>query len=101
MYHRHNSLPNERGIKAMPNVRVRDAVQAAIDYLRGFPELIQVSGVRLEETELSSDETRWLITLSYEDSTAFGAPRIYKVFAIHAQTGAVVSMKSRNPFASS
>jgi hypothetical protein len=84
-------------------VDVKQAASTAADYLVNlYPQQVP-SEVRLEEVELSEDESHWLITLSYivPRSVFADVPGIlshrreYKVFKIDAATGQVRSMKIR------
>ena len=77
----------------------KDAVRAASAY---FMELTGIlTGVSVEEVELSEDGCFWLITLGYYDpANPFSGLVVrgvlsYKVFKIDAKTGQVVSMKVR------
>jgi len=89
-------------------VGIREAVQAARQYMnRAFEGRLE--DVQLEETELSDDETKWLITLSYlrteppRDSILAAAAgtlfpekiRVYKTITVDARTGLARSMKIR------
>jgi hypothetical protein len=78
-------------------IDVRQAVDAALGYVRQFGELFPSGGVRLEETELREDGAYWLITLSFIDSP-ITVSRTSKVFVIGGETGQVLSMKTRSPF---
>lgn len=91
-----------------PRIDVREAVQAAADYLQ---RLYSVDSV-LEEVELSEDGNFWLITLSYEAprksalghelaGTSIGKVLMppetkFKIFKVNAQDGAVTSMRIRS-----
>jgi hypothetical protein len=74
-------------------IDVKQAVNAAIQYVRDFSEYLPTNGLRLEETEL--DEEGWHITLSFVDSVVL-ANRSYKMFDIDAETGQVRAMRARN-----
>lgn len=86
-------------------VGVKEAVQAAIVYLKDLPISEDLSDLRLEEVEQSDDEKYWLITLGfYVPATAGNGPigeflprhiRKYKLFKVDAKTGKVRSMKIR------
>lgn len=77
-------------------IDVKSAVHSAMDYISGFESLFPTRNVRLEETELAEGggQSVWLITLSFVDNPLLTA-RIYKQFRIDAETGTVLSMKSR------
>ncbi|CAN7699140.1 hypothetical protein LJR220_006788 [Bradyrhizobium sp. LjRoot220] len=82
----------------MPQVQmidVRQAVAAAIDYVKGFADLLPTKDVRLEETELSDQQGVWRITLSFLENQIIGS-RSYKIFEIDALDGSVKSMKARS-----
>jgi hypothetical protein len=84
-------------------IDARAAAQAAAAYFRELYPIATASS--LEEVELSEDGKRWLITLSFEMSAADGPAGIiapflppktkFKVFAVDAKSGKVVSMKIR------
>jgi len=84
---------------------VKQAAQKASEYFSALYAEHSLSGVQLEEVELTDDGEYWLITLSYPTSrlTASGlnelfggtGPKEYKVFKIDAKTGEVKSMKIR------
>jgi hypothetical protein len=91
---------------------VKTAVKIAFDYFaRIYPEAKQkFQDIRLEEVELSDDESTWLVTIGFSrplplDSFLKNAPKFllgehqyqrdYKVFRIDAQSSKVRSMKIR------
>jgi hypothetical protein len=88
-------------------IDVRQAVQSAESYVRSlFPES-ELRHLRLEEVDLSEDDSRWLITLGWLEPAVAGngivfsaalrtLPRVYKLFEIDAETGEVTSMKIRD-----
>lgn len=90
-------------------VTVKEAVQAAEDWVRELIPKADLKHLRLEEVQLSDDERYWHITLgwvepAFRESTAVGAifsnemrilPRVYKTLEVDAETGAVKSMKIR------
>ena len=83
-------------------IDVKQAAQTASTYFADLYAGQGVSGVRLEEVEITEDGKFWLITLSFPDrdpspSNLFlaGTNRQYKVFKVDATTGQVVSMKIR------
>lgn len=55
-----------------------------------------VASVRIEETELSEDEKKWYITLSFSQEDDLFSSRTYKSFAIDSESGNLKSMKIRN-----
>lgn len=95
-------------------IPVKRAKKVAVQYLRDISDPDQLHDVRLEEVELSEDETIWLITIGYtvKVELSLGEPpdnymfpelaeagqsheRIYKLFNIDAEKGVVKSMKMR------
>jgi hypothetical protein len=60
-----------------------------------------IQGMRLEEFNYDDGEGVWLITLSFVEPsqipTLQPAVRSYKTFAVHGESGQVISMKIRNP----
>jgi len=82
-------------------IDVRQAIDIAKEHLTiFFPE---AENVQLEEVELTTDKTHWLITLSYEGVTTsvassllVGKSLIYKQFRLDAESGDVISMKIRD-----
>jgi hypothetical protein len=75
-------------------IDVRQAVAAAINYVKEFSDYLPAKDVRLEETELS-EQGVWRITLSFLENQLIGS-RSYKMFEIDANNGAVRSMKARS-----
>ena len=76
-------------------IDVRQAVAAAIDYVKTFSDLLPAKDVRLEETEFGDQQAVWRITLSFVENQIIGS-RSYKLFEIDALDGHVKSMKARN-----
>jgi hypothetical protein len=78
-------------------IDVKQAVDAASQYLATLYANDPPSNVRLEEVELSEDEKYWLVTLSFSDTLQVFIPprRSYKLFKINAESGQVQSMKIR------
>ena len=83
----------------------KQAVKAAWDYFHTLLGSLSFSNVSLEEVELSSDQTHWLVTLSFEEPRRKGpllpeflqVPRLkFKVFKVERKSGRVVSMKMRD-----
>ena len=87
---------------------VKEAVQAAQDWVRQLYADSALKHLRLEEVELSGDERYWHITLGWVEpavrENAFAAaltsdarvlPRVYKTLEVDAESGAVKSMKIR------
>lgn len=77
---------------------VRSAVQAAMDYIAQFSDLVPANDVRLEETDFDDRANEWYVTLSIVDNE-FTGHRIYKLFRVDGDSGLVKSMKNRNPYA--
>lgn len=76
-------------------IDVRQAVAAAIDYVKTFADLLPAKDVRLEETEFSDQHGVWRITLSFIENPIIGS-RSYKAFEIDALDGRVKSMRARS-----
>lgn len=88
-------------------IDVRSAVMAAQNYFQSLQDMVgmQIVDLRLEEVELSSDQTFWLITLGFNRRVdtakdpfginGFSFEREYKTFKINSETGEVQSMKIR------
>jgi hypothetical protein len=80
-------------------IGVQRAVASARDFAGGLLDAEKLSGISLEEVELSADERFWLVTLGFPAlgrwSELAGAGRDYKVFKVDAETGIVSSMKIR------
>ncbi|MBI1748539.1 MAG: hypothetical protein HYR55_18420 [Acidobacteria bacterium] len=81
-------------------IAVEEALNRALEYFKRLYASQSVSSVQLEEVVLSDDNDYWFITLSYrEPDQILGAIKSttkYKIFQIHAETGAVKSMKIRD-----
>lgn len=75
-------------------IDVKVAVNNAVTFLKHLPAT-SVVDERLEEVELTPNESLWLVTLSYKDSP-LSLQRNYKTFKIDAETGEVQSMKIRS-----
>ncbi len=72
----------------------REAARAAARYYHELTGAGQQGSV--EEIELSQDGNRWIVTLSFLDtSLAFMGPKKYKLFEVNAYTGDVLRMKIR------
>ncbi|OUC13585.1 MAG: hypothetical protein B0A82_16650 [Alkalinema sp. CACIAM 70d] len=94
-------------------IDVKNAVSSAYKYLQAIQEMFggEFDDLRLEEIELSEDQTSWLITLGYDlpikNRSALhellATPtqpqqlfrREYKLFKVNAETGMVEAMKIR------
>ncbi len=79
-------------------IDVKEAVNAAISYVREFRDVLPDQDLRLEETELVDDGGTgvWLITLGMRKNPfSANEPYTYRQFVIDAQDGTVKSMKSR------
>jgi len=88
---------------------VKEAVQAAEQWVRELYPKQELEHLRLEEVTLSEDDRYWRITLGWVEpavqmpasiSFALGKdihvlPRVYKTLEVDAETGAVKSMKIR------
>lgn len=88
-------------------IDVKQAVKSAETYARELYDKQDLRHLRLEEVELSDDGRQWKITLGWVEPAVAkpglminGAvqklPRVYKLFEVDAETGAVSSMKIRN-----
>jgi len=88
-------------------IGLREAVESARRYMNTAYQG-NLEDVQLEETDLSADDTEWLITLSYlrEEPVAKGVftaglplvpnkVRVYKTITVDARTGVGKSMKIR------
>jgi hypothetical protein len=90
-------------------INVKEAVNAAYNYLAEMSDLIKtdLADLRLEEIERSEDERFWLVTLGYDRALknnllpALGLPerlqyqREYKLLKVNAETGEVEALKIR------
>jgi hypothetical protein len=83
-------------------VDIKQAAQAASNFIIGLYSDQTISDMRLEEVELSEDERYWLITLSFSSpvtSNVLGFPvvgrRQYKILKVDRESGEVLSMKIR------
>jgi hypothetical protein len=89
-------------------IDVKQAVQAAADFVAETFADEQVLDARLEEVELSEDEKTWFITLSFlrrrkaSSALAVAVPdaagrmdREYKILAVDSENRRVRSMKIR------
>lgn len=80
-------------------VLVQDAVRSAENFMSNMKNSIgEVLDLRLEEVELSEDESKWLITLGFvrpADNVIDSPSREYRRFEIDAATADVKSMKMR------
>jgi len=75
-------------------IDVRQAVQAAVEYVNSFPGLLRTSDVRLEETDYDDKVGEFRVTLSFSENPVIGS-RSYKVFRVDGE-GRVTSMKARS-----
>jgi hypothetical protein len=81
-------------------INIKQAAQAASDFMVGLYSDKGISDIRLEEVELSEDQC-WLITLSFSSPTGsaldglLARRRHYKVVKVDRNTGEVLSMKIR------
>jgi hypothetical protein len=84
-------------------VDVKTAVRAAVKYFQDLQDVfsgvsLQYRDLRLEEVELSEDESIWLVTLSFgvpEDAIGMKLHREYKIFVVDSKNAEVRSMKIR------
>jgi len=78
-------------------VEAKEAAANAEKFLHALYEGKQISSVRVEEVELSSDQAHWLITLSFDPRVnSIGLdPRTLRVFRVRREDGVVESMKMR------
>lgn len=90
-------------------ITVKEAVQAAQNWVRDLYPKAALQHLRLEEVELSEDERYWQITLGWVEpavrepiamSSVFSRgihvlPRVYKTLEVDVETGKVKSMKIR------
>ncbi len=87
---------------------VKDAVQAAEDWVRDLYPKSSLKHLRLEEVQLSDDEKTWHITLGWAEAAGrsnglaaalnrevTAPPRVYKTLEVDAEGGGVRSMKIR------
>jgi hypothetical protein len=86
-------------------ISVKEAVQAAVAAAQAFYTGQELSGLQLEEVEMSEDGKLWLITLgfflpvpprdAFEKLMSPKSDRRFKLFKIEADTGKVLAMKIR------
>lgn len=87
---------------------VKEAVQAAEEWVRDLYPESALKHLRLEEVQISDDEETWHITLGWAEpgvrenglAAALGRdaavlPRIYKTVDVDARSGGVRSMRIR------
>lgn len=88
----HCELPEEREM-----IDVKEAVKNAREFFGSLCTNADLAQVRLEEVELSDDESLWMITLSYPNFESWDPlpTRSYRLFTIDANSGRVISMKIR------
>ena len=77
------------------NLKVKEAVAIAMDYVRSLDDLLPADQLRLEVTILQ-DNGRWLITLSYREAGMFDE-RSYKILEVDPDQKEVLAMRIRNP----
>lgn len=95
-------------------ITYKEAVKAARDYAMDLFSQEELRGLRVEELVPSDDQKYWNVTLGWvapdtrtvsAASSPLGvppgprvvhAPRVYKMFKIDAESGAVVSMVMRD-----
>ena len=85
-------------------VEIKVAVAMAIQFAKTVLDPARTTDIRLEEVEIGEHKGQsvWLITLSMAlpqtaiaDVLAGRAPREFKTFTIHKETGEVLAMKIR------
>lgn len=90
-------------------ISIEDAVKSAREFAERLYAEGELKQLRVEEIESSDDDKKWLITLGWiepavkqiggfaalANATLEPLPRVYKIFAIDAVTGHVLSMKMR------
>ena len=91
-------------------IKAKEAVQIAQKQMLEWFSEEELHELELEEVELSSDESAWLVTLGYTAQrpnptasevmsapagAAFDSIRNFKVFAIDVESGEIRSMKQR------
>ena len=91
-------------------IGVKEAINAAMQAVQKYYEDQEISDLALEEVESDKSHNKWLITLGFlvpdksPRQTAFDLEQViglkkvirkYKIFAIDALTGKVISMKIR------
>lgn len=97
-------------------IDVKQAVNAAIEYLNILYDPKEIGNVQLEEVEFADVEQEWLVTIGFDrrvkDSFAPSDPlrdaigglirpettREYKLFHVRASDGKVAAMKIRTPW---
>lgn len=81
----------------------KEAIAIALNYVKDvYPT---AADFLIEEIELSDDDSKWFVTISFPEATLkgefirslMGHPRAYKIVAIDAKTSIVRSMKMRLP----
>ncbi len=89
-------------------IDAKKAVEAATSFAEYINDDQKLEALRVEEVELSDDGTTWLVKLGWNDPQLLGGaqptsarltektgqlPRIYKIFHVDAESGAVKKMK--------
>jgi hypothetical protein len=75
-------------------ISIEQAVNAIVEQINKFPNLLPTSNVRLEGVEF--DGVQWRATLSMEEDQTTGA-RHYKTFIVDGDSGQVKSMHISPP----
>ena len=75
-------------------ISVQQAVDAIVEQVNKFPNLLPISNMRLEGFEF--DGVQWRVTLSMEDDQTTGA-RHYKTFIVDGDSGQIKSMHISPP----
>ena len=84
---------------------VKEAVAAAIEFIKHLYDAKALPDLRLEEVELADDEQYWFVTLGFRNLVQSNSPldaivpprheRIYKVIKVDALTGRSLAMTIR------
>lgn len=97
-------------------ITVKEAVQAAINFISELYDPKELTNLTLEEVELSDNGEYWHITLGYTRPVKVVPPRttatalqnflneplterVYKIISVRAEDGKATSMKIRMPLA--
>lgn len=103
------SAPDVTGGEQRDKLSVKEAVAAAMKYVRDLYDPDEVQYLRLEEVQLSDDEKIWDVTVSWVEPAVSRSihgiaplnysveklPRVYKDLVIDARSGQVLRMKMR------
>jgi hypothetical protein len=75
-------------------ISIQQAVDAIVEQINKFPNLLATSNVRLEGFEF--DGAQWQVTLSMEEGRTTGT-RHYKTFIVDGDSGQIKSMQISPP----